>query len=319
MPFTACHQAGSQGKTLDHVFKTVLSDVRLGDGVPISLEMNIRWKIMDRDEFYSQFTSIGQYDTLILQARAMELAAKITNTYDSVDSVFTSKREQFIDEIKTKLQSNLGEDGITVKEIIMSDIIFPSTFTKAMEHVGLRERELENIRLQNTIDIENASAKEEKTKADGQVAIQEAKVEGQVAKINAETEQKRRLSRLAQAETEKQVLELEAQAEAAKKRYLAKADLDEKTDLKNLEIQRQKDVFQLELEHQREIASMIYANPSLASFLVSKELASQVQIALVPMGNDGSVFNEMLTNSLNGDPKVPIMNIDMKQPLEEDK
>ena len=296
--------------------KTVLSDIRLGDGVPISLEMNIRWKITDRAEFYEQFRSIGQYDTLVLFPRAKELAAKIANSYDSVDSVFTVHHEAFINDIKAHFTEQLGEGGIAMKEVIVSEVIFPPTFTDAMEQVGLRERELEQIRLKNNVDLEKAKALEKKAEADGEVAIQEAKTEGQVAKINAETEQKRRMSKLAEAETDRQVIELKAKAEANKKRLLAKADLEEKTDLKNLEVEKQREMYHIEMDRERTLADNISRAPAFATYLVGKELANSVQVAFVPIGTEGTVFSDLLQN-MSSPHQATTLKVDMNPQLEE--
>jgi len=226
-----------------------------------------------------------------------------------VDSVFSSHRQIYINEIKQALMTNLGEQGITIKEIILSDIGFPATYTKAMEQVGLKRQEIERIRQMNEVELERATANKKKAEADGQVKIAQAEAQGKLQKIQAQTEKSRRKSELAKAETNKQVLRMEAQAEAEKLKLLAKADLEKKRGLKNLEVQKQEELEQIKINKQRqldrvafeqqlELARLCSENPTFASFLINKELASKVEIAVLPTGSDPNVFGGLLNQNM---------------------
>jgi len=295
----------------DRVFQTTLTDIRLGDGVPINLFLSIRWRIDDATAFHEQFRTMGTYDSLVLVPRGRELANRMSNTYPSVDSVFTIQREPYIRDLKQTLLRDLGEEGVQIKEIIVSDIIFPKTFTNAMEQIGLRERELEQIRLKNILDLEQAEAKRKKAKADGTVTIENAKIEGEVAEIDALTERKRRLTRLAQAETEAQVLEKQSIAEARKIQLLADAELQKQENLYNLEIQQKRNFLTVDKDNQENLAGLYQNNPAFASFLLNKELASKVQIAVVPIGTDASMVGNLLQNNLQKKQKQPIFNLNL--------
>ena len=76
----------------DMVFNTTISEVRLGDGVPLNIDVSVRWKIQDFEAFSSQFDSPESYDSLVLATRESEIANKVANQYMNVDSVFTSQR-----------------------------------------------------------------------------------------------------------------------------------------------------------------------------------------------------------------------------------
>ncbi|MGB0930424.1 MAG: SPFH domain-containing protein [Chitinophagales bacterium] len=316
LQFCSCtHQSNNPNH--DHVYQTTLRDIRLGDGVPINLALSIRWKIDDSALFYSQFQSMGMYDSVMLVPRGRELASKLSNVYSSVDSVFTTQREPYIKDLKQRLMSGLGEEGVDIKEIIVSDIYFPKTFTNAMEQIGLRERELEQIRLKNIIDLENAEADRKKAKAEGTVTIEEAKVEGEVAEINAQTERKRRLSKLAQAETEAQVIEKQAQAEARKIQVLAEAELEKRRNLNNLDVDQKRNLLGVDKDNQVTLAGLYQTNPVFASFLVNKEMASKIQIAVVPPNTDISNLSGLIQTDLQQTATGSTYNIDVENQKKE--
>jgi len=278
----------------DFVHNTTLKKVRLGDGIPLAINLSVRWKIEDYAKFSDQFSHADSYDSLILSPRELELANIISNSYNNVDTLFNVQRQEFINELKVYLRSNLGEEGITIKEVIVSDIIFPESYLMSKEKLALQEQEMATIRKQSAINLERAESNKLQTQADGLVAMKKAEVEANVQKIKAETEKSIRLSRLAKAETEKQVSKMKAEADATRKKLLAKAALEEKTDLKDLEIARQEEVAQLEFNKDLKMAQLCSDNPVYATYMVNKELASKVQIAVLPNNQDASVFNSLL-------------------------
>ena len=85
--------------------------------------------------------------------------------------------------------------------------------------------------------------------------------------------------------------------------------MEKKEDLKNLEIQKQKERTALEVEKQKllnkvdfakqlELAKVYQDNPVYASFVVNKELASKVEIAVLPSGSDPNVFGSFLKQGI---------------------
>lgn len=295
------------------VSKIEVNDIRLGDGVPVTIGLSIRWTFNDEKQFNSQFKSVQNYDSLILLPRSREIVSNISNKFPSVDSIFTTMRERYIQRIKDGLMSKLGKEDIVVKEIIISSIIFPKSFTESMEQVGLKERELELIRQSKTLDVEKAKADEERALADGKVAIAKAQMDGKVEQINAEAEKQRRMNAVAKAETEAQLSELNAKAEAVKiqelgkaeaekKRMLAKVDVEKEQDLKDIEVQNQRKLDKVAMEKELDYAKLCSENPTYATFLVNKEMASKVQIAVLPTATDGGMIRSLFQNS-NGTSK----------------
>ncbi len=306
---TGCQQEQPQKAEKDYVHRFQLTDLRLGDGVPVSLDIYLRWVVDDPKAFYTQFQSKDTFNTWVLYPRAMEMGGKIANQFESVDSVFSSQREEFLVNMKQAIEESIGENGMTLKEVIVSNIIFPSSYTRAMEKVGLQRQMLEAIQQEKRIAVEKAIAEKEKTEANSKVDIAKAEAEGRVAQINAKTEESRRKSVVAKAETEAQITRKKAQAEADRNRLLAKAELEKKTDLKNLELTRKQELDNLEIEKVKktmraklddrsEFAKVVQANPNYANYLVNKELASKIDIAVLPTGTDPNVFSGLLQNSM---------------------
>ncbi len=292
----------------DFVHQNLLTDVRLGDGVPLQLNISIRWTLEDVNNFYNQFITMDSFNQVVLKPRASELVKTISNEFPKVDSVFSSSRQLYINTIKNELLTNLGEEGIKIKEIILSDIGFPKTYTKAMEEVGLQRQEIERIRQMNIVELERATANKKKAEADGQVQIAQAEAQGKLQKIQAETEKERRKIELAKAETAKQVQRMQAQAAAEKLQLMAKAELEQKRDLKNLDIQKQRDLEQIQIDKQRQmdkvafeqqidLAKLCAENPTFATFLINKELAGKVEIAVLPSGTNANVFQGLLNQN----------------------
>jgi hypothetical protein len=54
----------------------------------------------------------------------------------------------------------------------------------------------------------------------------------------------------------------------------------------------------LAVARDRETAKVYAANPAYASFLVNKELASKVQIAVLPLGTDSGVLGNIIQSAI---------------------
>ena len=289
----------------DQLFQAKLNAVRLGDGVPLDLEVAIRWRIDDLVAFHTQFAHPRAFDTLILGPRSRELANEVANPFMSVDSVFGPWRQKFIQEVKKSFEKHLGEEGVSIEEVIIPEIYFPKTYTDALEASGMKERKLEAIRQQNDVDLAAALADKKRTTAQGEIAIEQARMEGKLQQIQANTEEIRRKTELAKAETQRQVAEKQSFAEARKAELLAEADVVKVRALKKAEAEHQRELEMIEVEKQRafdkvgmekelEIAKLCSENPTYASYMVNKELASKVQIAVLPANVDGNLFGELL-------------------------
>lgn len=303
---SACQQPQNTNlEVRDQLFQSHIQSVRLGDGVPLDLNVSIRWRIEDVVLFHTQFAHPRAFDTLILAPRSQELANKIANPYTSIDSVFGPWRQRFIEDLKNTFATELGEPGVSIEEVIIPEIHFPKTYTDALEASGMKERELEAIRQKNEVAIASAAADKKKATAEGEIAIERARMEGKLQKIQANTEEIRRKTELAKAETQRQVREKQSYAEARKAQLMAEADVTKVRALKKAEADHKRELEMIEVEKKRaydkagidkelEIAKICAANPTYATYMVNKELASKVQIAVLPSNMDGNMFGELM-------------------------
>ncbi|MEL6969702.1 MAG: SPFH domain-containing protein [Bacteroidota bacterium] len=273
------------------------TDVRLGDGVPLALQLAVYWQPEDTDAGPARpNTLLGP----LLQARGVEVARRISNTFPQVDSVFSSQREAYVDAIKESLLLELPEPDLTVRDVIVQNVEFPVAFTTALEEIGLQKLKQEQISKQNQLDIARAAAQEKKAEADGQVAIAQAEAEGRLQAIQARTEASRRKSEMARAETAAAVARTQASAEANRLRQLKNVEVEKQRELEMIAVDKQRELDKVALEQQLELARLCQENPTYASFLVNRELAGNVEIAVLPTGTDTNVFGGLLQSRLPG-------------------
>lgn len=293
---------------LDQVNHATLNQIRLGDGVPLNVQLSVRWHIDNLDLFKATYGSPKRFDSLILYPRQNEIVSQISNGFEDVDEVFGTERDTYIAALKGGLSEQLADDGISIKEVIVSSISFPAQYTEVKEKIGMQEQKMALIENEKLLSIRNAQAQEERAKAEGSVRIAQAKMDGDVSKINAETEKLTRLNTLAKAQTQAEVTKLNAKAEAERQklmagaeaerqRQLAAVDLEKQQKLKDQDVKKVKDMDELAYTKEKDLASLCANNPKYASFLISKELASKVQIAVLP-SEDGGIFNSMLQQQM---------------------
>jgi hypothetical protein len=295
---SACGQGTAPFLDQGQVHRAELADIRLGDGVPLKLSLAIRWRIEDGEVFSEQFAEPAKYASLVFDPKAREVVSKVANSYESAAAVFRPERDRFTEDVKQALRVKLAETGLVIKDVILADLLFPRSFTDAMEVKATQGQELERIRQKSAIELEDAKAAQSKAAAEGQIEIEKARVAGRVAEINAQAENKRRLTALAKAETEAQVIERRAKAEAERQRKQSEVDLERSARLKDLEVKKQKELDELPAARDREAARLFASNPAYASFLVNKELASKVQIAVLPLGTDSGVLGNLVQGAL---------------------
>ncbi len=306
---SACSNQQHHKETQVH--RNLLQNVRLGDGIPLDLNVTLRWTPGLMTDITVKRYHPDSFNQQIIIPRSLELTKQVSNKFPSVDSVFSVHRDLYIEAIKDILAEGLTENGIDVKDVIIADIGFPPSYISAKETVGLKDQELEKIRQQNIIKIEEAKAMREQADADGKVKIAQAEADSKVQEIKAKTEKNRRKAEVAVAETEAQVERMKAKAEADKNRALADAEVEKARKLKNIEVEKKKELEQIavdkvsqldrvEFERQIQLAKLCQENPTYATFLVNKELASKVDIAVLPTGGEKSVFDNIINQNMPG-------------------
>lgn len=137
----------------DHVLEAKLAQLRLADGAPISVDLTYRWKVANVDIFRQSFEGVRAFDSLVLKAQPREIADLQTVKFLTIDSVFTTQREEFVEAIRTELQFNLGGNEAIVKEVIVTNLSFPNRYTNALEDNSLKKKEIEVIPYESLMNI----------------------------------------------------------------------------------------------------------------------------------------------------------------------
>ena len=295
----ACKQTVSKTEK-DRLSNYHFGQVRLADGVPLDLSVNLRWQVADPETFYRQQLHPDSFQRHIMFPRCEEALRSMAHHYTSVDSIFLRQRERFLNDVKNTLAAALGTDGVSVKEVIVSELKFPDSYTSAMEQAGLLRQEFERIRRQNAVELAVADADRRKAEAMARVQIAQEEANARIRDIQARTEERNRAAELAKAETEVQIEAKKAVIAADRQRQLNEVEIEKVAKLQGLELLKQKQNDSVEVERHSTLARVYADNPNYATFVVNKELASKVNIAVVPAGTNPSVFDNLINGTAPG-------------------
>lgn len=292
----ACKQTASETEK-DRLSNYHFGQVRLADGVPLDLSLNLRWQVTDPETFYRQQLHPDTFQRHVMFPRCEEALRSMAHHYVSVDSIFLRQRERFLNDVKNTVAAALGADGISVKEVIVSELKFPDSYTTAMEQAGLLRQEFERIRRQNAVELAVADADRRKAEAMARVQIAQEEANARIRDIQARTEERNRAAELAKAETEVQIEAKKAVIAADRQRQLNEVEIEKVAKLQGLELLKQKQNDSVEVERHSTLARVYAENPNYAAFVVNKELASKVNIAVVPAGANPNVFDNLINGS----------------------
>lgn len=296
----ACKQTASKTEK-DRLSNYHFGQVRLADGVPLDLAVNLRWQVTDPETFYRQQLHPDTFQRHVMFPRCEEALRSMAHHYASVDSIFLRQRERFLNDVKNTVAAALGTDGITVKEVIVSELKFPDSYTSAMEQAGLLRQEFERIRRQNAVELAVADADRRKAEAMARVQIAQEEANARIRDIQARTEERNRAAELAKAETEVQIEAKKAVIAADRQRQLNEVEIEKVAKLQGLDLLKQKQNDSVEVERHSTLARVYADNPNYATFVVNKELASKVNIAVVPAGANPSVFDNLINGTIKKD------------------
>lgn len=275
-------QPKHQAPEIGHISKIQVPAVRLADGVPLQVSLHLRWDIEDPKHFYATYDSISGFVQHVMQPKIMEALGNMAFEYASVDSVFGTQRPLFLADMRQSILSLCQSDGIKIREVVVPGIGFPGTYVEAMEQAGLQRQELEAIR--RAIILETAQAEKERKMTEVRARIQVAQEEAnaKIQEIQTRGEERRRAAELARAETQAQLDYKKAMTDAERQRALNQTELEKLTGLKELEVQKTQQMNASDIQKQTELAKIYSGNPDYASFIIDKELATNVGVAILP-------------------------------------
>lgn len=278
-----------------------VSHIRLHDGVPLHLAFDLRWQISDPAAFEPLHMAPDSFQKTVMLPRAQEALRSLAHRFHSVDSVFFSQRSHFLQSAKDALHTTLQHDGIVVQEIVVISLNFPESYVSAMEAAGLQRQELERIKRQTTIAVAEAEAERRKTEAQSRVQIAQEEANARMRDIQASGEERRRAAEVARAETEVQIEAKKAVIAADRQRQMNQVDLEKATQHQALALEKVRQTDEAEILRTRELAKVYGENPNYGGFLVNKELAGKVSIAVLPANQDQGVLSRFLEQTWKKD------------------
>jgi regulator of protease activity HflC (stomatin/prohibitin superfamily) len=217
----------------------------------------------------------------------------------TVQELFSTRREEMIQTVGSRIAQKLARDGVIVKEVMLRDIQLPAEYAKGME--GLLLKEQENQRVSVELEVKQKMVKEAELEAQAQkardVTDAEAKAEIVVLEAKAQAdamqhtlplkEKQIQQSKLeAEARKESTVMNAEAMAEA--KVIDSKAELEKRKLTTQGEADRIRTVAVADGERLRMEADVLKQSPLLIQKIIAEKLSDKVQIMMVP--NDGKFF-----------------------------
>lgn len=311
-----CQQtATSREVAVERLTNFSIDNIRLYDGVPLGMDFNLHWQA-EPNVFERFKVSADSFPKTILTPLAEEALRDFAHNFHSVDSVFFGQRDYFIQTSKDKLGAALQKSGISVQSIVLRSLRFPQTYVAAIEAAGLQRQEMERIRHQTAIAVAEAEGERRKTEAQSRIQIAQEEANARVRDIQASTETRRRAAEVERAETEVQIEAKKALIAADRQRQMDKVELDKMAQLNEINQKRTRETDQAELEkmaklnelnqqkglqsnevelaRNRELAKVYVENPTYAQFVVNKELAAKVNIAVLPAGQEQTVLGRFL-------------------------
>lgn len=283
---------------VEHLSNFRIEQVRLHDGVPLTMQIDLRWQTSDPDVFKRFQVPPDSFPKQIILPRTTEALRVFAHNFHSVDSVFFSQRQYFLEQAKETLTNTLQKDGITVSDVIITSIDFPKSYVDAMEAAGLQRQEMERIKRQTAIAIAEAEGERKKTEAQSLIAIAQEQANARVRDIQSSGENSRRLAELNRAETEVQLEAKKTIIAADRQRQMDGVELDKMARQNMLVLQKTRQIDSAEVHRTRELAKVFGDNPDYAGFVVNKELASKVSIAVVPNNPDQGILNHFLDQNI---------------------
>lgn len=101
---------------LNHNYSESFTDIKLGDGECIQVEVLIKYEITERFYFRAKYKSLDRYDTLIMKPKCRELISTVMKTYSSSDSLKLVLNKLNVS-LENDLTNGLMEKGIRIIDI----------------------------------------------------------------------------------------------------------------------------------------------------------------------------------------------------------
>jgi regulator of protease activity HflC (stomatin/prohibitin superfamily) len=274
------------------------------EGLSLGVDLSIRYAL-DPAKLAAVASRLpDDIDGQVVQPAVQNVIYRIFAHY-TVKEIFTSKRAEIQQAIETELKPRLAEDGILLRGVQMGKVDLPPDYRAGMEK--LLAEELENEKMQYTLQLKDQQVKEAALDADAEKVKREKAAEAaaseQIIAARAQEEamkhvlpfkQKQIEQRALEAEAEKQARIKTAEANAQARRIEAAGEAESRQKLADAEAYR--------LEHLGKIASaqmerdgeLLSKHPLLIQKTMADKLSDKVSVIIAPPPAAGGFIGSAL-------------------------
>ncbi len=304
--------------------RTTALDVQSREGLTIGLGVTVRYRL-DPNKLATVQAHLPQPADKELVPPAVASAWRELTPQYTVREVFSSKREEVRSKAAAIIAKKLGNDGIVVEEVMLSEIQLPAEYAKGLEGLLLKEQQDDQMTVDTDIqqkqvkiaELEAEADAVQKVKAaegDAQSKVVEAKGEADAMQYTLPLKQKQIEQSKLEAEARKEATIQNAEADAQAKVIDSKAELERRNLLADAEANRIKVVATANAERMTSEAVLLNKSPLLINKIVAERLSDKIQVVMVP--SDGKFFfaNDVFKNMAN----APVVKQEMDNEAEPD-
>lgn len=289
--------------------KSALS-VQSREGLNIGMAVTVRYRL-DPNKLSSVQAHMPQpVDKELVPPVVASAWRQLAPEY-TVREIFSTRREEVRTKATAIITRKLGEDGIVVEEVMLSDIQLPEQYAKGLEGLLLKEQEDDQLGVvtdiqQKQVRIAELQAEAEavqKVKAaegEAQSRVVEAKGESDAMQYTLPLKQKQIEQSKLEAEARKETTIENAEAQAQAKVIDSKAELERRNMMANAEASRVRLMASADAERMTSEAALLNKSPLLINKIIAERLSDKIQMVMVP--SDGKFFfaNDVFKNMASG-------------------
>jgi regulator of protease activity HflC (stomatin/prohibitin superfamily) len=283
--------------------------VQSREGLNIGLAVTVRYRL-DPNKLDSVQAHMPQpVDKELVPPVVASAWRELTPQY-SVREIFSAKREEVRTKAADIITRKLGNDGIIVEEVMLSDIQLPEEYAKGLEGLLLKEQQddqmgVETDMQQKQVRIAELQAEAEEAQkvkqaeGDAQSKVVEAKGEADAMQYTLPLKQKQIEQSKLEAEARKEATIQNAEADAQAKVIDSKAELERRNLLADAEASRVRLMAKANAERMTSEAELLNKSPLLINKIIAERLSDKIQVVMVP--SDGKFFfaNDVFKNMAN--------------------
>jgi regulator of protease activity HflC (stomatin/prohibitin superfamily) len=272
--------------------------VQSREGLNIGLAVTVRYRL-DSNRLSSVEAHMPQpIDKELVPPVVASAWRELAPSY-TVREIFSTKREEVRSAAAKIITHKLGDDGIVVEEVMLSDIQLPEEYAKGLEGLLLKEQEddqmgvitdiqQKQVRIAELQAEAEAAQKVKHAEGEAKSRVVEAKGEADAMQYTLPLKQKQIEQSKLEAEARKEATIQNAQADAEAKVIDSKAELQRRNLLAEAEASRVRLMATANAERMTSEAELLNKSPLLINKIIAERLSDKIQVLMVP--SDGKFF-----------------------------